>query len=110
MTIYAGFERRNSLVDFAAINQAALRHLPSLIRTWLPQGKRRGAEWVALNPTRPDKHAGSFSINLKTGRWSDFATGDRGRDVISLAAYLFNTRQIDAARTLAGVLSIAGAA
>ena len=30
-------------------------------------------EYVALNPTRADKRAGSFKINLQTGRWADFA-------------------------------------
>jgi hypothetical protein len=37
----------------------------------------------------PDQNPGSFSINVRTGRWADFATGDKGGDVISLAAYLF---------------------
>jgi hypothetical protein len=107
MPIFAGFQRHRNGVDFAAVNQAALNHFPTLVQTWLPNGRRRGHEWIALNPTRPDKRAGSFSVNLKTGRWCDFATGDKGGDVISLAAYLFNTRQIDAARALAGVLGIA---
>ena len=44
---------------------------------------------MARNPTRPDRRPGSFKINLTTGRWADFATGDRGGDPVSLAAYLF---------------------
>ena len=40
------------------------------------------------NPTRADRRPGSFSVNTRTGRWADFATGDRGGDVVSLAAYL----------------------
>jgi hypothetical protein len=63
-----------------------------------------GHEWQALNPTRPDKNLGSFSINIRTGRWADFATGDAGGDPVSLAAYCFNTTQADAARTLATAL------
>ena len=46
------------------------------------------------------------SINVRTGRWADFATGDKGGDVISLAAYLFQCRQIEAARTLAATLGV----
>ena len=38
--------------------------------------------------------------------WADFATGDKGGDVISLAAYVFQCRQIEAARTLAATLGV----
>ncbi len=76
-------------LDFAAINAVARQQLPSLLNRWLPDGKSEGREYVARNPRRGDRNAGSFKINLRTGKWSDFATGDRGGDVISLAAYLF---------------------
>ena len=59
-----------------------------------------------LNPNRADRRPGSFSINVRTGRWCDFATGDRGGDPVSLAAYLFNLSQVDAARRLAGMLGL----
>ena len=65
-----------------------------------------GREYVTLNPTRPDRRAGSFKVNLHTGRWADFATGDKGGDVVSLAAYLFGLRQSDAARRLADALGM----
>ena len=45
-------------------------------------------------------------MNLQTGRWADFATGDKGGDAVSLAAYLFGLRQSDAARRLADALGI----
>jgi hypothetical protein len=93
-------------IDFAAVNAAALRVLPSLLARWLPDGKRHGAEWVARNPNRADRHAGSFKANTRTGRWCDFATGDRGGDPISLAAYLFNISQVEAARRVADMLGI----
>jgi hypothetical protein len=93
-------------VDFTAINAAANRALPLILMRWLPDGKRRGREFVAKNPTRSDGHAGSFSINLVSGKWSDFATGDRGGDPISLAAYLFGLSQIDAARRVADMLGL----
>jgi hypothetical protein len=93
-------------VDFSAINAAANRALPLILMRWLPDGKRQGREFVAKNPTRPDGRPGSFSINLVSGKWSDFATGDRGGDPISLAAYLFGLSQIDAARRVADMLGI----
>jgi hypothetical protein len=80
--------------------------LPVILGRWLPRGRRQGLEYIALNPTRLDRRLGSFRINLHTGRWADFATGDRGGDVISLAAYLFGLSQIEAASKLADMLCI----
>jgi len=94
-------------VDFDRINRCALAALPALLERWLPGGRREGWEYVALNPTRHDRHLGSFRINMRTGRWADFATGDRGGDVVSLAAYLSHLRQSDAADKLAGMLGLA---
>src|SRR5689334_18155413 len=93
-------------LDFSKINTAAIPALPALCERWMPGGKRVGSEYVALNPTRADRRAGSFKVNLQTGRWADFATGDKGGDAVSLAAYLFGLRQSDAARRLAGALGI----
>lgn len=74
-------------IDFAAI--AAQLDPGTLVPQWLPHGKRQGREWVAKNPTRADGAAGSFSVNLTSGAWADFATGDKGGDLIGLFAYLF---------------------
>ena len=74
-----------SKIDFKAINAAALAQLPALCAHWLPDGKRRGREFVARNPRREDRRAGSFSVNLDTGRWADFAVGACGGDPVSLA-------------------------
>lgn len=98
--------RLHRRINFAAVNAAALPQLPELVRRWLPEGRRVGGEWVALNPTRSDRHRGSFSINLRTGRWADFATGDRGGDVVSLLAYVSKTSQGEAARALAAMLGV----
>ena len=92
MPVIARLLRQGNTVDFAAVNQAALGYLPSLVRTWCPQGRMCGHEWQALNPTRGGQaRRASFSINTKTGKWADFATGDKGGDVVSLAAYVFGT-------------------
>lgn len=93
-------------IDFETINRAALARLPDLCARWLPGGRRRGREYVARNPLRADRHAGSFSVNLRTGRWSDFAVGARGGDPISLAAYLSGLGQAEAARRLADMLGV----
>jgi hypothetical protein len=93
-------------IDFRQINSRALTVLPIILRRWLPDGRRQGGEWVARNPRRVDRHLGSFLINLGSGKWADFATGDRGGDVISLAAYLGGCSQIEAARRLAEMLGV----
>ena len=93
-------------IDFAQINETALAQLPALLALWLPSGRQQGREYVALNPTRSDRHLGSFRINLHTGRWSDFATGDGGGDLVSLAAYLAGVSQGEAARRLADMLGV----
>jgi len=89
---------------FRRANAAALPVLAKLLARWLPDGVRRGDEWVARNPKRTDRRPGSFSINLRTGAWADFATGDRGGDPVSLAAYLFDLRQAEAARKITHML------
>jgi hypothetical protein len=94
-------------VDFAAVNRAALGRLPDILARWLPGGRMEGREYVVRNPKRHDRRPGSFKINLDTGRWADFATGDKGGDPISLAAYLAGCRQVEAARRLAAMLGIA---
>ena len=77
------------MIDFSAIASAALGLAESLLAEWLPSGKRDGHEWKSVNPTRADRSAGSFSVSLTTGAWGDFATDDRGGDLVSLYAYLF---------------------
>jgi len=98
--------RRRPFLDFAAINDAARRALPYIVRQWLPHGRREDNEYVARNPKRCDVHLGSFKINVKTGMWADFATDARGRDVVSLASYLFDLPYYDAAASVARMLNL----
>jgi hypothetical protein len=63
-------------------------------------------EYIVRNPRRNDQNPGSFSINYRTGTWKDFATGDAGRDLISLVAYVRGGSQGDAARELAEKLGV----
>lgn len=68
---------------------------------WLPGGARKGHEWVALNPTRADSSPGSFSVNLRSGKWGDFAADKHGGDLVSLYAYLHGLRPGEAADAIA---------
>lgn len=89
-------------IDFKAVAAQALASLESLLSAWLPGGKRDGYEYKVLNPTRSDSKPGSFSINLNTGAWADFATDDKGGDAISLYAYLHGLEQLVAAKEIMG--------
>ena len=93
-------------IDFSGINRAALAALPAILDRWLPGGRREGPEYVVRNPRRADRRPGSFKVNLRSGAWADFATGDKGGDVVSLAAYLHGVGQADAARSLAKMLGV----
>jgi hypothetical protein len=98
--------RQRAPVSFRAIRRASVPALKRLLAVWLPAGRLEGDEWVAFNPRRTDRTLGSFKINLRTGRWADFATGDRGGDAISLLAYLRGLSQAEAARLLAQELRV----
>ncbi len=93
-------------IDFAGIDRAALANVDQILRRWLPGGRVNGAEYVVRNPRRNDRRLGSFKINMETGKWADFATGDRGGDLVSLAAYLSGLSQVEAARELADMLGV----
>jgi len=97
---------RRERVDFDRINRAAMANLLAILARWLPDGSRKGNEWVARNPRRPDRNRGSFKVNLNNGKWADFAISVRGGDPVSLAAYLSGCSQIEAARALAAMLGI----
>lgn len=62
------------------------------IKEWLPDGREEAGEWVAKNPTRDDRQAGSFKVSLSSGKWIDNATDEAGGDAVSLFAYLFAGR------------------
>jgi hypothetical protein len=98
--------RAGKRLDFETISRAALPVLPSLLARWAPGGRRVGREYVVRNPKRLDRRPGSFRVNLATGRWADFATGDAGGDVVSLTAYLHDLSQAEAARRIVEMLDI----
>jgi hypothetical protein len=93
-------------IAFRRIADAALARASLVVLRWLPSGRRDGPEWVCRNPTRDDRRPGSFKVNLRTGRWGDFATDDRGSDLISLAAYLYRLSQAQAALKVADMIGI----
>ena len=92
--------------DFKTTAAAALAAADAVLSHWLPDGKHNGHEYQALNPTRTDSRPGSFSINTSTGQWADFATDDKGGDLVSLVAYLDGCNQGEAESRLADFLGL----
>lgn len=95
-------------LDFSTIAHTALCASPGLLMAWLPGGRLHGVEYDVRNPTRADRHPGNFRINIQTGKWADFATGDAGGDLIALRAYLDGSTQADAAREIERQLGMNG--
>lgn len=91
-------------MNFDAVKKGALVNIEAVLQRWAPGGKRRGREYLCLNPRRADREIGSFSINLDTGAWGDFATDDKGGDVVSFVAHIDRTTQTEAAESLATFL------
>ena len=87
-------------INFAVLKNSLRGYECSILKQLLPIGKKEGNEYIALNPTRNDKNLGSFRINTRTWKWADFATNDRGGDIISLYAYIRGVKQFTAAKEL----------
>lgn len=96
-----------SAPNIKQVAAVALASIERVLSHWLPGGKRNGHEYQAINPTRTDSKLGSFSINLNTGAWADFASDDKGGDLVALVAYLEGSKQGEAAKRLAEFLGMA---
>jgi len=90
------------MIDFEALNDELCKNSLGLLEDWIPGGTVENGEYKVTNPTRADNQPGSFAINLNNGKWIDFATGDKGKDLISVYAYIHNIGQGDAAKDLNG--------
>lgn len=80
------------------VAEELLPRAADLLADWLPGGRLRGAEFVC--GSLRGEPGDSLSVNVHTGRWADFATGDRGGDLVSLYAAIHGLSQSDAAQRL----------
>lgn len=90
-------------IDFEKARGIATR----TIRDWCPgaesaQPDNRG-ELIIKSPLRNDRTKGSFSINMKTGVYSDFADPDARGDVVNLYARIHGINDSEAAEKLLDV-------
>ena len=92
-----------------AIRQVAAVALSAaswLVPDLLPEGRLRNGRYWAINPNRGDRKLGSFYVTIDTGAWRDWASGDGGRDLVSLAAFVWHVKQSEAAEQLASRLGL----
>ena len=90
------------------MNKKLLSNARTVLDDWLV-GETKGGEYVAINPLRNDSSTGSFSINLTTGVWKDFAVeGFAGPDLVSLYMALHDLDESAALDALEAYLSKSG--
>ena len=91
-------------LDFQAIAGELLPQAHSLLKQWLPAGKLHGREYkVGSLAGEPGE---SLCINIDTGLYSDFSTGESGKDLIALYAAINKCTQSQAALQLSGNLEL----
>ena len=86
-------------LDFKEIADGLLSKAMYVLPIWLPGGKLMGREYSCA-----DLRGGpgqSLKVNVESGLWKDFATGEAGGDLISLYAAIRGVSQVQAARDLA---------
>lgn len=81
-------------------NDHAMGQLAELARWWLPRGRREGHEWKCGSLS--GEPGGSLSVNLTSGVWKDFSTGESGQDPVSLWAAVGKMSMGDSARHILG--------
>jgi hypothetical protein len=95
-------------IEFSSINRAILNDFENTLRSWLPNGKKINHEWCVGSLS--GESGASLKINLKSGKWKDFAQGQSGGDPISLYAAIHNLKQLEAASRLAGTVNLSTSA
>jgi putative DNA primase/helicase len=71
-------------IKFDALAKELLQRAEALLEQWLPGGKRAGHEYQCGSVRGGE--GSSCSVNINTGMWADFASGEKGGDLVSLYA------------------------
>lgn len=71
-------------IKFKELADALLARASTVVAMWLPGGVLQGHEYVCGSLSGGS--GTSCSVNIVTGRWADFASDDKGNDLVSLYA------------------------
>lgn len=88
-------------MNFDALNANLKTETLELLKSWLPGGKVQGKEYVCA--TIDGGKGESFSVNIKTGVWKEFAGDLGGADLVSLYAAIHHMTQGEAYLALGGL-------
>lgn len=86
------------MIDFESLNRDLLSQVRLLLPAWLPAGKLVGQEFCC--GSLRGEVGDSLKVNINTGIWADFASNDKGGDLISLYASINGLSQIESAQQL----------
>ena len=92
------------MVNFEELKHQYKRYPIDILKRLVGAGKIEGGDYVALNPRRSDKKAGSFRVDISSGKFHDFATEDSGGSIIDLAAFVYDCDLLTAAQKLQQLL------
>jgi len=81
-------------MKFAELAANLLRDVRYLLPEWLPGGRVLGLEYCCGSTSGGEGQ--SLKVNIETGKWADFATSDKGGDLVSLFAAINNLTQKEA--------------
>ena len=85
-------------INFVRLADELLSRIDQLVPMWLPGGHRNGPEYECADLS--GGKGTSCKVNMKSGKWADFATDDHGGDLISLYAAINGVNNGKAARML----------
>jgi predicted P-loop ATPase len=86
------------MMDFKSKVEALKPYQDSILFEICPGGEVRGTEYRAS--TISGGKGQSFSFNLRTGVWADFASGEKGSDIVSLYSKIKNINNGQALKEL----------
>lgn len=78
-------------LDFEGLARTLLSQCRVFLPQWLSGGKLIGVEWTCGDLS--GKAGNSLKVNVHSGKWADFASGDKGGDLISLYAAIHSIDQ-----------------
>lgn len=81
-------------MDFKGLALHLLQSIPSILHEWLPGGRVVGSEYCCSDIS--GGNGDSLKVNIKTGRWAEFAGDERGGDLISLYAAINHVKPAQA--------------
>lgn len=91
------------MLDFKGLASVLLSDAPRFLVHWCPGGRIVGREYTAAGIR--GGQGDSFKCNVETGVFQDFATGEKGGDLIELYALNQNIKPGEAAKELSKIVN-----